>query len=121
MDAVRRALVVGTLRAEDPLPSVRELAAELVINPRTVSQAYQELEREGVIYVRRGLGTFVAPDIHPDRHERRALARGVAKRALTEARNNGLTADDLITIIRELAEAESGEVSSIAAAQNEEQ
>ena len=46
MDEVRRAVVVGTLRAEDPLPSVRELAAELVVNPRTVSQAYQELEDE---------------------------------------------------------------------------
>jgi len=92
--AIRRALVVGTLRAEDPLPSVRELAAELLVNPRTVSQAYQELEREGVIYVRRGLGTFVNPDIHPDRHERRALARGVAKRALLEARHNGLAVEE---------------------------
>jgi len=49
MDEVRRALVLGTLRAEDPLPSVRELASELVVNPRTVSQAYRELEREGVV------------------------------------------------------------------------
>ena len=46
MDEVRRAVVVGTLRAEDPLPSVRELAGELVVNPRTVSQAYHELSRE---------------------------------------------------------------------------
>src|SRR5215207_10127750 len=103
MDEVRRALVIGTLRPEDPVPSVRELAAELVVNPRTVSQAYRELEREGVLYVRRGLGTFVNPDIHPDRHERRALARGVAKRALLEARHNGLAVEELITIIREVA------------------
>ena len=111
MDAVRRALVVGTLRAEDPLPSVRELAAELVVNPRTVSQAYQELEREGVIYVRRGLGTFVAPDIHPDRRERRALARGVARRALADARHNGLGVEELVMIIREVATDEEGEPS----------
>jgi len=102
-DSVRRGLVVGTLRAEDPLPSVRELAAELVVNPRTVSQAYRELEHEGVIYVRRGLGTFVAPDIHPDRRERGTLARGVAERALIEARNNGLGVEELITMIREVA------------------
>ena len=67
MDEVRRALVVGTLRAEDPMPSVRELASQLVVNPRTVSQAYQELEREGVLYVRRGQGTFVSPDVRADR------------------------------------------------------
>jgi GntR family transcriptional regulator len=56
MDEVRRALVVGTLKPEDAVPSVRELAAELVVNPRTVLQAYRELEREGVLYVRRGQG-----------------------------------------------------------------
>ena len=58
MDEVRRSLVIGSLKPEDPVPSVRELASELVVNPRTVLQAYRELEREGVLYVRRGQGTF---------------------------------------------------------------
>ena len=103
VDQVRRALLVGTLRAEDPLPSVRELAGQLVVNPRTVSPAYQQVESEGVIYVRRGQGTFVAPTIHPDRRERRALVRGVAERALTEARRTGLGVEELITMIIEVA------------------
>src|SRR5215208_4087270 len=109
MDEVRRAIVVGRLKAEDPLPSVRDLASELVINPRTVSQAYQELEREGVVYVRRGQGTFVAP-IQPDRDERRNLARGVAKRVLLEARRNGLAVEELMTMIREVAAEEEGDL-----------
>jgi GntR family transcriptional regulator len=99
-DEVRRALVVGTLRAEDPLPSVRELASQLVVNPRTVLQAYRDLEREGVLYVRRGQGTFVAPDVRADR---RGLMREVAKRALLDAQRNGVGVDELITAIRELA------------------
>jgi GntR family transcriptional regulator len=99
MDEVRRALLVGTLRAEDPVPSVRELAARLVVNPRTVLQAYQELEREGVLYVRRGQGTFVAPGVRADRL---GVAREVARRALLEARRNGLGVDELIKTIREL-------------------
>lgn len=103
MDEVRRALVVGTLRPEDPLPSVRELAAELVVNPRTVSQAYHELEREGVVYVRRGQGTFVSPGAQADTQERRALARAVAKRALLEARRSGLGVEELVTMMREVA------------------
>jgi GntR family transcriptional regulator len=103
MDEVRRAVVVGTLRAEDPLPSVRELAAELVVNPRTVSQAYQELEREGVIYVRRGQGTFVSPTVRRGAGERRSLARAVAKRALLEARRNGVGVEELVTMIQKLA------------------
>ena len=120
MDEVRRALVRGALRAEDPLPSVRELAAELVVNPRTVSQAYQELEREGVVYVRRGQGTFVSPVSEADGRERRALAEGVAKRALQDARRNGLGVEELVTIIREVAAGEEEEGSSAAgAAENE--
>jgi GntR family transcriptional regulator len=108
MDDVRRAIVVGTLRAEDPLPSVRELAAELVVNPRTVSQAYQELERYGVIYVRRGQGTFVSPAVRRGGGERRTLVRAVAKRALLDARRNGLGAEELVTMIQKLA-AEEGD------------
>jgi GntR family transcriptional regulator len=61
MDAVRRALVRGTLRPDDALPSVRDLASDLRVNPRTVSQAYAELERDGVVRVRHGKGTFVSP------------------------------------------------------------
>lgn len=103
VDEVRRALVLGTLRAEDPLPSVRELASQLAVNPRTVLQAYQELEREGVVYVRRGEGTFVAPAAQPDRRERQALAHEVARRALREARRSGLGVEELVKSIREVA------------------
>ena len=111
MDEVRRALVVGSLREGDPLPSVRELAAELVVNPRTVRQAYQELEREGVVHVKRGLGTFVAPGAQPGVREQRALGRGVAKRALLEARRNGLGVEELLMLIREVAAEEEGDPS----------
>jgi GntR family transcriptional regulator len=102
MDEVRRALVLGTLRPEDPMPSVRvrELSSQLVVNPRTVSQAYQELEREGVLYVRRGQGTFVSPDVRADRS---VVAREVAKRALLEARRSGLGVEELVETIRKVA------------------
>jgi GntR family transcriptional regulator len=114
MDEVRRALVVGTLQPEDPLPSVRELAAELAVNPRTVSQAYQELERDGVVYVRRGQGTFVSPSTHTDDQERRALARNVAKRALLEARRNGLGVEELMRVMKEVAAEEESEPRDVA-------
>ena len=100
MDEVRRALAVGSLRPDDPLPSVRELAAELVVNPRTVSQAYHELEREGVVYVRRGQGTFVAPRVRTDRGR---LARDVAKRVLLEAARHGLNAEELVDAIKDVS------------------
>lgn len=100
MEEVRRALIVGTLRAEDPLPSVRELAAQLLVNPRTIMQAYGELEREGVIYVRRGQGTYVAPGVRADR---RGLTRDIAKRAWLDAHRNGLSVDEFVRAIRKVA------------------
>ncbi len=102
MDAVRSGLVRGSLRPEDPLPSVRDLSSSLRINPRTVSQAYAELERDGVVLVRHGKGTFVAPGVRPKEKERPRLARQVARRALADASRNGLALTDLMTALREV-------------------
>ncbi|MDX1660738.1 MAG: GntR family transcriptional regulator [Gemmatimonadota bacterium] len=103
MDEVRRALVTGTLRADEPLPSVRELAAELRVNPNTVAQAYRELEREDVVYVRRGRGTFVSPDYGIEEEERHELALDVARRALVDAHRNGIDLNELLTALNEVA------------------
>jgi GntR family transcriptional regulator len=99
VDEVRRALVLGTLPPDGPLPSVRDLAVKLRVNPNTVSQAYRELERQGMVYVRRGQGTYASPG-QTDGVERRALAEGVAQRALHDARRNGLGVDELVDAIR---------------------
>ncbi len=56
---IRQAIASGLMRAGDPLPSTRKLAAELRINPNTVARAFQNLEREGVIRTVPGGGTFV--------------------------------------------------------------
>jgi GntR family transcriptional regulator len=101
VDEVRRALVLGTLSPEDPLPSVRALAAELRVNPNTVQQAYRELERAGIIYTRRGQGTFVAS---PGGGERELLLRDVADRALKDARRYGIEPDELAEAILRAAD-----------------
>lgn len=102
MDAVRSGLVRGSLHPEDPLPSVRDLSSSLRVNPRTVSQAYAALERDGLVQVRHGKGTFVAPDVRPKEKERPRLAREVARRALADASRNGLALADLIAALREV-------------------
>ncbi|MGH7481367.1 MAG: GntR family transcriptional regulator [Longimicrobiales bacterium] len=105
MDEIRRALVVGSLRADEPLPSVRQLAADLRVNPNTVQQSYRELEREGVVYVRRGQGTYAASLPEGRARERRTLAAEVAQRAVRDAYRHGLDAEELVTAIREAAPA----------------
>src|SRR3989475_10145430 len=62
MDQVRHAIETGALRPGEQLPGTRKVAEDLVMNPNTVAKAYQELERLGVIEMRKGLGAFVTRD-----------------------------------------------------------
>ncbi len=60
VDGIRAAIAAGIYRPGELLPSLRVLAVDLVVNPNTVQKAYDELEREGLVYSRRGVGVFVA-------------------------------------------------------------
>lgn len=102
MDEVHRCIAAGLLKPDEPLPAVRPLATELRINPNTVQHAYRELEQLGLVYVRRGLGTFVSQGT-ASRAKPAQLARQVAERALRDAFRHGLLASDLIAAIREIA------------------
>lgn len=103
MDEIRRAIVLGTAKGGDPLPSVRQLALDLRVNPNTVSQAYRELEREGVVETRRGQGTFVTKSRVTAR-QLRTLAHEVAERSIRDAFRNGMTTDELIEAIRKASD-----------------
>src|SRR5215207_9212461 len=65
VDQVRHALLLGYLQDGDQLPTVREVATALVVNPNTVAKAYRELERAGLVNARAGQGTFVTGSIGP--------------------------------------------------------
>jgi GntR family transcriptional regulator len=79
-EGLRRLVGVGGLRPGQPVPSVRDLARELGVNPMTVSKSYQRLADAGVLAVRRGEGTFVA-DAPPTlkRYVAVALTTGVSR------------------------------------------
>jgi GntR family transcriptional regulator len=109
MDEIRRAIVLGTVHENEALPSVRQLAADLRINPNTVQQAYRELEREGVVEVRRGQGTYVLAGGDRDA-ERGALLEAVTGRALRDAYRHGFTGAELVESLRRAAAAENGAI-----------
>ncbi|CAN5130388.1 GntR family transcriptional regulator [soil metagenome] len=95
--AVKREVAAGRLNPGDPLPSVRALAADLLVSLITIKRAYDDLEREGVIYSRQGLGTFVADAGAAQVRRQHDEATVLALRAAIEAgRNAGLADDDLI-------------------------
>ncbi len=74
-DGVRKLVVTNALTVNEKLPSVRELASRLAINPNTISRAYRELEREGYVYTISGRGTFVAEGEHVMDHRARDLMK----------------------------------------------
>jgi GntR family transcriptional regulator len=97
---VRQALRMGVLNVGDQLPTVREVVAAVAVNPNTVLKAYRDLEREGLIEVRAGQGTFVRarpPGPPPGTHSRlgRSLARWVR-----EARAAGLDEESMESLLR---------------------
>lgn len=93
---VRAAVALGDVRAGDALPSVRQLATELRVNPNTVAQAYRELEREGITYVQRGQGTFIAEmDLGRRTAEREAAGEALVARMVDDAFRLGLTAAEV--------------------------
>jgi len=103
-DEIRRCVSVGILKPDEPLPAVRKLADELKVNANTVQQAYRTLERDGDVYVKRGLGTFVSPRAKEQgRGRSAAVARQIAGRMLREGFRHGLLASDLIAALQEIA------------------
>ena len=72
-DNVRQLVVSGALKKDEKLPSVRDMAASLAINPNTIQRAYAELESEGYIYTLSGKGTFVAEVDHSNQFRQQEL------------------------------------------------
>ena len=93
---IKTGIAMGRLLPEDPLPSVRQLAVELSVNPNTVARAYLDLEYDGIIYKRQGAGTFVSGQgVEMSKNERRKVLSGLIEKALVEGVNLGLDEAEL--------------------------
>lgn len=101
IEQVKRSVAIGVLMAGEQLPTVKQLALDLTINPNTVAKAYRELERDGVIETSPGRGSFVKANGR-DETARAAkdIARDAIDAAVREAKSIGLSAGD----IRDLAQ-----------------
>ena len=96
------AIARGRLRVDERLPSVRDLSQKLVINPNTVARAYTELERDGTLYTRPGLGVFVSP-IRPLASKAERL-QGIEKQidqVLVSAVRLGCSVDEVLEFVEE--------------------
>ncbi len=102
VDQITFAVAADALPVGTEIPSVRELASQLVVNPNTVARAFQELERRGVVASRRGLRmevTAAAPALC--RQKRQDIVRGRIRQALREAASSALPPDEVRKLVEE--------------------
>ena len=101
---VREGVSRGKLAPGAKLPSVRELSRTLVVNPNTIARAYTELEREGVLHTRQGMGVYVAePTNNLTKTARKKQLHELLDRLMTEAIYLGFTRDELLAAVSERA------------------
>ena len=96
---VKDALRLGTIEVGDQLPTVREVVADLAINPNTVAKAYRDLEREGLVVARQGRGTFVASTLAPASLRHHEELRAELERWLRAALAAGLDEESIRALI----------------------
>jgi len=105
IQGIQREISAGRLRPGDALPSFRQLAADLMVSVITVKRAYEELERERIVYRRQGIGTFVSETGQDrNREARQAEAAQLFQAAIASARQAGLSDREIVSLVRESLE-----------------
>lgn len=104
VNQIRQAMRLGVLREGDQLPTVKDVVAELAINPNTVLKAYRELEHEGLVSGRPGVGTFVIRTLAAPSRQVQTRLRGDLTRWIEHARDAGLDLDTMIGLLREVSD-----------------
>jgi GntR family transcriptional regulator len=104
IDQVQAAIATGVLAVGDQLPTVRQVAVDLVINPNTVLRAYREMEIRGTLDTQQGSGTFIADKkIEYSKNERERQLGQLVGEFVSRAGSAGFTLDQLIKALRELS------------------
>ena len=103
IDQVTGGIAAGALTAGDQLPTVRQLAVDLSINPNTVIRAYRELEIRGVLDTQQGTGTFISEQkVHRNDAERQRRLNQLVGEFLARAGSDGFTLQELIEQLQEV-------------------
>lgn len=100
---IKGLILKGGLKSNDKLPSVREMSTILTINPNTISKAYGELERDGIIETLRGKGTFVTDNFKGKVDEKKMdYIQGELKKIILEANYGGISKEEFLKLVLEI-------------------
>ncbi|GLX68225.1 GntR family transcriptional regulator [Paenibacillus glycanilyticus] len=101
MNYVKKQIITGKLSPGDKIESVRDLALELQINPNTIQRTFQELEREGIVETRRGLGRFVTSEGSTIMQIKKEMAGELLERFVQGMKELGFERDDIVAIVKD--------------------
>lgn len=105
MDRIKMDIVTEKLKINDKLPSVREMATTLKVNPNTLQRAYQELERLGIVYTQRGMGTFVSQEKKIINELKQQMAKEVMNTFARRMKLLGFSQEEMIeSLLQNIAE-----------------
>ena len=99
VDYIKREIITGKLKAGEKLPSVREIATDLKVNPNTIQRSYQELERENLVFTQRGMGTFVTEDEKLINELKNSIASSIVNKFFEDMKSIGFKEEDIVQII----------------------
>jgi GntR family transcriptional regulator len=101
-EQIKREIFSGNLMPDDLLPSIRDLALNLLINPNTVARAYRELEMEGFIYTRKGRGCYVSDNSKQNqKEERKNIIVNIFDEAIEDAKRLGFSPEEIERLLEE--------------------
>lgn len=106
MNQLKSMIIHDVIAADEQLPSVRNLAQELTINPNTIQKAYRELEREGYIYSIPGRGRFVSPQTHHQNKERLSMLTKEIEDMIAEYLFIGGSKENILAMLQRKDEAD---------------
>lgn len=102
MNYIKRKIITQEFKEGDKLPSVRELAEEIKVNPNTVQRAYQELEREEVAYTQRGMGRYITEDENKIVTLKKQMAQEIINNFIDGMAKLGYNSNEMLEILHEV-------------------
>ncbi|MGG2066526.1 GntR family transcriptional regulator [Bacillus sp. S14(2024)] len=108
MEYIKKEIVTGHLSPGSKIPSVRELASELQVNPNTIQRTFQELEREGIVVTRRGMGRYVVTEGEKIMELRKGMAKELLHAFINGMNNLGFSEEEMLSILHSSLEEKKG-------------
>ena len=104
VELVKKNIATGDLVPGEKLPSVREMSKDLGVNPNTLQRSYGELERLGITYTRRGMGSFISEGDNSMKDLKVDMGKDLAKKFINDMASIGIDKEEAIKILKSLEE-----------------